>query len=146
MIPMNVMRLTAAALLLTTSMLPSVSAAADRLLPAQTELLEAKLPVTAAYVQTGEASWYEDGTKTASLEHFNPEGMTAAHLTLPFGTVVKVVNLKTGKAVTVTINDRGPHVKGRIIDLSRGAARKLGMIASGTAQVGLIIVGAQVEG
>lgn len=90
-----------------------------------------------------EASYYGKGfagKPTANGETFNPESMTAAHRTLPFGTVVKVTNAATGKSVNVTINDRGPFHGNREIDLSMGAAREIGMIASGTAKVMLDIV------
>lgn len=90
-----------------------------------------------------EASYYGKGfagKPTANGETFNPEAMTAAHRTLPFGTVVKVTNAATGKSVNVTINDRGPFHGNREIDLSMGAAREIGMIASGTAKVMLDIV------
>jgi peptidoglycan lytic transglycosylase len=65
----------------------------------------------------------------------NPNAMTAAHKSLPLGSVVKVVNQRTGKSIQVIINDRGPYVKGRIIDLSRAAGRQLGIIPAGTGQV-----------
>lgn len=78
-------------------------------------------------ITCGIASYYDTGSRTASGERFNPDGMTAAHKTLPFGTKVKVTNQANGKSVKVTINDRGPFVKGRIIDLSAGAARKIGI-------------------
>jgi len=65
----------------------------------------------------------------------NPNAMTAAHKTLPLGSVVRVVNQKTGKSIQVTINDRGPYVKGRIIDLSKAAGRQLGIIPAGTGPV-----------
>jgi rare lipoprotein A len=65
----------------------------------------------------------------------NPNAMTAAHKSWPLGTVVRVVNQKTGKAITVTINDRGPYIKGRIIDLSKAAGRQLGIIPAGTGAV-----------
>ena len=90
--------------------------------------------------QQGLASWYGGkfhGRTTASGEKFNKYEMTAAHRTLPFGTKVKVVDQKTGKSVTVRINDRGPFVRGRIIDLSRAAAKKLGIIKRGHASVDL---------
>jgi rare lipoprotein A len=92
---------------------------------------------TGAKMQRGHASWYQHGRRTANGEAFNPEGMTAAHRTLPFGTRVRVVNEKTGRSVVVRINDRGPFIAGRIIDLSRGAARHLGM--GGTATVSLYV-------
>lgn len=94
----------------------------------------------AAAVQEGEASYYADkldGNKTASGEIYRKDGLTAAHRSLPFGTRVKVTYLKTGKSVEVVINDRGPHVKGRIIDLSRAAARVLGLIEDGHGEVRL---------
>ena len=85
-----------------------------------------------------EASYYGKGfagKPTASGETFNPNEMTAAHRTLPFGTMVRVTDAATGKSVDVRINDRGPFHGNREIDLSEGAARKLGMIGSGTAKV-----------
>jgi rare lipoprotein A len=92
----------------------------------------------AAYAQCGSASWYGPGfhgKKTASGERFNQNAMTAAHKTLPLGSVVTVKDQSTGKTVKVTINDRGPFVKGRIIDLSKGAASKLGFVAKGHTKV-----------
>lgn len=91
----------------------------------------------------GIASWYgEDfnGRLTASGEVYDMFAYTAAHKTLPLGTVVKVHNLDNGKTVEVRVNDRGPYVKGRIIDLSRTAGRAIGMREAGTAQVKLEIV------
>lgn len=73
------------------------------------------------------ATWYDTGTQTASGEPFNPNGHTAAHRTLPFGSHVTVTNPRSGKSVTVTINDRGPFTKGVTLDLARGAARAIGM-------------------
>jgi rare lipoprotein A len=78
-------------------------------------------------LQHGPASWYEDGERTASGEKFKPDAMTAAHRSLPLGTQVKVVQPETGRSVVVRVNDRGPYVRGRVIDLSRGAARVLGI-------------------
>ena len=72
-----------------------------------------------AKIQRGHASWYMHGRRTANGEAFNPNGLTAAHRSLPFGTRVRVVNEKTGRSVVVRINDRGPFVGGRIIDLDR---------------------------
>lgn len=89
-------------------------------------------------VQVGIASRYSDslrGRKTASGERYNPLKLTAAHRKLPLGSVVKVTNLENKKEVIVRINDRGPYVKGRIIDLSRAAARRLGMIKKGIVKV-----------
>lgn len=86
----------------------------------------------------GHASYYGRelaGRKTASGEVFRPDGLTAAHRTLPLGTTVKVTNLSNGKAVILRINDRGPFVRGRMIDVSHGAARVLGFASAGTARV-----------
>lgn len=91
----------------------------------------------------GTASYYGrrfHGRLTANGERFNMHGMTAAHKTLPFGTKVRVTNTRTGRSVVVRINDRGPFVRGRVIDLSRAAAQKIGMISSGHARVKLDIV------
>jgi rare lipoprotein A len=88
--------------------------------------------------ERGVASWYGSkfhGKRTASGEIYNMYDLTAAHRWLPFGTLVKVINLRNHRAVVVRINDRGPFVKNRIIDLSYAAARALGMIGSGTAPV-----------
>ncbi len=88
-----------------------------------------------AKTQTGIASWYQMGKVTANGEAYNPDGLTAAHRTLPFGTMVQVKNLSNGRTVRLRINDRGPFVGGRIIDVSRGGARQLGLMGSGTAHV-----------
>ena len=96
---------------------------------------------TGAYFsETGGASWYgsyHDGRTTAAGSTFDRSELTAAHRTLAFGTVVQVTNLANGRMVKVQITDRGPHVKGRIIDVSAAAARELGMQRRGTAQVRL---------
>ncbi len=87
------------------------------------------------------ASYYWQPQRVASGGWFNPSAMTAAHKTLPFGTKVRVTNLKTGKSVVVRINDRGPFIRGRVIDLSLGAARIVGLTASGVARVSFDVVG-----
>lgn len=76
------------------------------------------------------ATWYVSGKRTASGQAFDPDGLTAAHRTLPFGSRLRVINPQSGKAVTVVINDRGPFVKGVTLDLARGAARAIGMHAT----------------
>src|SRR5438132_10602796 len=84
------------------------------------------------------ASWYGPGfhgQTTASGETFNQHALTAAHRTLPLGTEAKVTNLETGQSVTVTINDRGPYVQGRQLDLSQAAAKQIGLIKKGVAKV-----------
>jgi rare lipoprotein A len=99
----------------------------------------ARLPrPNAAGVETGVASWYGDefhGRPTSSREVYDMNDLTAAHRTLPFGTYVMVTNLENDRSVVVRVNDRGPFVKGRIIDLSYAAARVLGLVGPGTARV-----------
>ncbi len=90
--------------------------------------------------ETGQASWYKLGLKTANGERFKPNGLTAAHRTLPFGTRVRVKNLRNGKSVVVRINDRGPFIRNRIIDVSKGAAQKIGLIQAGVTKVSIQVV------
>jgi rare lipoprotein A len=85
----------------------------------------------------GIASFYKFDSKTASGEQFNPRELTAAHRTLPFGTRLRVTNLATGQSVTVRVNDRGPFIPGRVIDVSHSAAEELGMIDRGITKVKL---------
>lgn len=97
----------------------------------------AALPRADAADQCGIASFYgwEAGDWTANGERWNPNGMTAAHRTLPFNTIVTVTRMDTGRSVTVRISDRGPFIAGRIIDLSQAAATALGMVRIGVAPV-----------
>jgi len=91
----------------------------------------------------GVASWYgypHHGRLTASGQRFNMYELTAAHRTLPLGTRLRVTNLSNGRSVTVTVTDRGPFVKQRVLDLSYAAAREIGMIGPGTAPVQLEIL------
>lgn len=93
-----------------------------------------------ASVQCGAASWYGvgdgfDGQRTASGERFNAYGLTAAHRYLPFGAKVRVVNQANGRSVTLRVNDDGPHVSGRIIDLSEGAFARIASLGQGVARV-----------
>jgi rare lipoprotein A len=95
-------------------------------------------------IERGVASWYGPGFHgnfTASGERYDMHSLTAAHRTLPFGTVVEVRNLENGRRVRVKINDRGPFVNNRIVDLSRAAAEAIGMVGPGTALVELVAVG-----
>ncbi len=97
----------------------------------------------ASHAQIGIASYYGPhfrGRMTACGQKFNPRKMTAAHKDLPCGTRVRVTRRDTGKSIVVTINDRGPYVKGRVIDLSKAAARRLKMIRKGTARVRITVV------
>jgi len=97
----------------------------------------------AAASQCGGASWYSLGSKTASGERMSSGALAAAHRTLPFGTHVRVQNLGNGRAVVVRINDRGPFVRGRVIDVTKAAAQELGFIGSGTTRVKLTVVDGQ---
>lgn len=110
-------------------------AAGAQALPAQ--------PSASATIEEGVASWYGPGFAgrlTASGEVFDPNELTAAHRTLPFGTRVRVTSVRSGRSVVVRINDRGPFAKNRIIDLSRAAAEAIGMIGSGVSRVRLSLV------
>ncbi|MBN9672745.1 septal ring lytic transglycosylase RlpA family protein [Roseibium aggregatum] len=88
-----------------------------------------------SFHQCGKASWYKLRGTTASGERADPAGLTAAHRTLPFGTLVDVTNLSNGKTVTVRINDRGPYSGGRVIDLTLQAASELGFVNKGITRV-----------
>ena len=89
----------------------------------------------------GGASWYALHSRTASGERMNPGRLTAAHRSLRFGTKLLVTNSRNGRAVVVRINDRGPFIRGRVLDLSRAAANTIGMVSSGTARVCYQILG-----
>lgn len=98
--------------------------------------------VRTAMFEEGLASWYGPGfygKKTASGERFKKNEMTAAHKTLPFGTHVRVRSISTGREVSVRINDRGPFKKGRVIDLSYAAAKKLGILQKGMDRVEVVV-------
>jgi rare lipoprotein A len=88
----------------------------------------------------GVASFYTEGEQTASGEKFDTHELTAAHPTLPFGTKLRVTNVTTGRSVTVRVNDRGPYVHGRVVDVSYSAAQSLGMVDKGVANVKLDVV------
>ncbi|MFB9267131.1 septal ring lytic transglycosylase RlpA family protein [Bradyrhizobium erythrophlei] len=88
----------------------------------------------------GIASFYSEGQETANGEKFDGRELTAAHPTLPFGTRLRVTDVKTGRSVTVRVNDRGPYVPGRIVDVSHSAAQTLGMVGKGIANVRLDVV------
>lgn len=102
-----------------------------------------KQVIRPVHKEVGIASWYGPGfhgRRTASGERFNQKALTAAHPRLPFGTMVKVTNLGNRKEVVVKINDRGPHIMNRVIDLSKAAARELDFMARGTAKVEIEIL------
>jgi rare lipoprotein A len=88
----------------------------------------------------GVASFYTEGTETANGEKIDPQALTAAHRTLPFGTILRVTNLETGRTVTVRVNDRGPFVQGRDVDLSYSAAESIGILDQGVAKVRLDVL------
>jgi rare lipoprotein A len=97
----------------------------------------------ATILGTGLASWYGGdfaGRRTASGERFNPQELTAAHRSLPFGSMVLVTHIDSGRSVVVRINDRGPFTRGRVIDVSEAAARRIGLIGAGHGEVSLALV------
>ncbi len=111
--------------------------------PATSPLALAPSDKNAAATQAasyGFASFYKEGTKTASGEKFDAYALTAAHRTLPFGTRLRVTNVATGRSVTVRVNDRGPFIAGRVVDVSYSAAETLGMVGGGVAKVKLDVV------
>jgi rare lipoprotein A len=93
-----------------------------------------------AMASQGLASFYSEGTRTASGEKFDASELTAAHPTLPFGTRLRVTDVASGRSVTVRVNDRGPYVPGRVVDVSYSAANALGMVGKGVANVRLDVV------
>jgi rare lipoprotein A len=107
-------------------------------------LIDDELPL----IEDGTASWYGPnfhGKLTANGEVYDMDGITAAHRTLPFETILLVENLDNGKTVQVRVNDRGPYAKDRIIDLSKGAAKKIDMIGPGTARINLYLLKGDLE-
>lgn len=128
-------------------LLLTVSAAAQNAEIAETEIAAADIADVEIADETeiggGMASYYGKelaGNRTASGERFNPNQLTAAHRTLPFGSLVRVTNTSNGDSVIVRINDRGPFSHGRVIDVSHAAAREIGMHRSGTARVKLALL------
>jgi rare lipoprotein A len=116
--------------------------------PATVYAIPTPPPCPPAFTQQGRASYYGEahhGLTTASGEEFDKSAMTAAHRTLPLGSKIEVENLSNGRKVVVTVNDRGPYVRGRIVDLSQGAARQLGFTKQGVEQVKLTAVTACAE-
>ena len=99
-----------------------------------------KVAYAPSHKTVGVASFYSEGTQTASGENFNTNELTAAHPTLPFGTTVRVTDVTTGRSVKVRVNDRGPYVPGRIVDVSSAAAKELGIVDRGVTKVKLDVV------
>ena len=118
-----------------------LSAAAAALVFALGASLTSTTVAEAKSAACGGASWYALGSRTASGERMNASNLTAAHRSLKFGTKVQVTNKRNGKSVVVRINDRGPFIRGRVLDLSKGAASQIGMISSGTASVCYQVLG-----
>lgn len=121
-----------------TATTPAPGTAVTVVAPRQDSTTPEEVPAKSPRAHVGDASWYGpgfSGKTTASGDVFDETKMTAAHKTLPLGTKAKVTNLKDGKSVHVEINDRGPYVEGRIIDLSQAAARALGIIDRGVVKV-----------
>jgi rare lipoprotein A len=102
--------------------------------------LAVALAAPAAHASTGYASYYKSGKLTANGERYNPDGLTAAHRSLPFGTKLKVTNLRNGKSVIVRVNDRGPFIQKRVLDLSYGAAKQIGLVRSGIGKIRFDII------
>jgi rare lipoprotein A len=103
-------------------------------------LLPPEKPAAIKSSSYGIASFYRHHSHTASGEKFDERELTAAHRTLPFGTRLKVTNVKTGRSVTVRVNDRGPFVTGRVVDLSYSAAQEIGMVGSGVTKVRVDVI------
>jgi len=140
----------AAAILALSTTLVLAQSAASAPAAASVSTPAAALPSTTGVaadsgVESGKIAWYGRkfaGRKTASGERYNPEALTMAHKTLPFGTRVKVTNPKNGKSVTLRVNDRGPTQADRVGDVSLAAARQLGMLKPGVIDAELTVVGA----
>jgi rare lipoprotein A len=114
---------------------PTVPAVAAAIAPTT---ITPTAPTAAAFRQTGTASWYGKdfhGRRTATGDLFDMQGLSAAHRTLPLGSLIRVTNVENNRNITLRVNDRGPFIKSRVIDLTYGAARELGFAAEGTAQV-----------
>jgi rare lipoprotein A len=135
----------AATIALSASAVFAQAASAPAAAPESAAPAAAPAAANAMSSETGKLAWYGKkfaGRKTASGETYNPEAMTMAHKTLPFGTHVKVTNLKNNKSVTLRVNDRGPTQGDRVGDVSQAAARKLGMMHSGVIDAEISVVGA----
>ena len=118
-----------------------LSAAAAALVFALGATLTSTTVAEAKSAACGGASWYALGSRTASGERMNASKLTAAHRSLKSGIKVQVTNKRNGKSVVVRINDRGPFIRGRVLDLSKGAASQIGMVSSGTASVCYQVLG-----
>jgi len=136
--------LTAAFLALSASSVLAQATSAPAPVSAPVSASKTGAAASAGVTESGKIAWYGNkfaGRKTASGEAFNPQALTMAHKTLPFGTRVKITNPKNSKSVTVRVNDRGPTAPDRVGDVSNAAARKLGMIKSGVIEADLAVVG-----
>jgi rare lipoprotein A len=140
---MNHKTFTGLTAILTTIALPSVAVATPAVNVSNQNLAIPTSQSQLQIAQVGQASFYglEGGRVTANGERYNPSSLTAAHRSLPFGTNVRVTNVRNGRSVVVRINNRGPFIGGRIIDLSVGAARAIGLTSTGVGNVRLDILG-----
>jgi rare lipoprotein A len=132
-----------AILLVLVALRPATCGAAEPVFQSETPATTAVSGSSGMLASEGRASYYSQrfhGKRTASGERFSVQDFTAAHRTLPFGTTVRVTNLDNGRAVIVRINDRGPYLRSRIIDVSPAAARELGLLGRGTASVRIVAV------
>jgi len=128
---------------------PMIAPSEPRIIAPTPPIAQSAPPAPSGYQAVGVASWYGEpyhGRKTANGEIFDMKALTAAHPNLPFGTRLEVTNLANSRSLVVTVNDRGPFVEGRIIDLSRRAAADLGFLGAGLAQVRLQEIGAAHSG
>ena len=125
--------------------MPSISVRAGAFALALSSLSFISLDAADA-AECGRASWYAMTSRTASGMRANPNGYYAAHRSLPFGTSIRVENLRNGRSVVVKVNDRGPFVRGRVVDVTKAAAAKLGFISAGTAPVRVTVVGREKSG
>lgn len=122
--------------------LVALSGQSEASVPVRYRLASSASAVPLTWTEVGWSSWYgtESDGNTASGEPYDMNKLTAAHRTLPFNSKIKVTNLRNGKEVTVRVNDRGPNVPGRLLDLSKAAALKLGFIGSGRAPVRVTVL------
>jgi rare lipoprotein A len=122
--------------------LVALSGQSEASVPVRYRLASSASVVPLTWTEVGWSSWYgpESAGKTASGEPYDMNNLTAAHRTLPFNSRIKVTNLRNGKEVTVRVNDRGPNVPGRLLDLSKAAAQKLGFLGSGRAPVRVTVL------
>lgn len=126
----------------TVAALVALSGQSQARVPARYRPVQSASFVPLTWTEVGLSSWYgsESAGKTASGEQYDMNKLTAAHRTLPFNSRIRVTNLKNGRAITLRINDRGPNVRGRLLDVSKAAAERLGFVGSGRTPVRVTVV------